>query len=69
MEFKVLVASCEEMVIDGKKRYKVYAVLPNGGIVRVRGISNPVKQAETLTVQVASKGDRYGFEPMLTVKF
>lgn len=67
MEFEITVASCEEMVIDGKKYYKVYAVLPNGGLVRIRGCRRPVKPQETLTVVVGSQGDKYGFAPMLTV--
>lgn len=69
MEFKVTVASCEEMTIDGKKYYKVFAVLPNGGLVRVRGFHHPVKPQEVVTVIVQSQGDKYGFSPMLTVKF
>lgn len=69
MEIKVTVVSCEEMVIDGKKYYKVYAVLPNGGLVRVRGFRNPVKPSEVVNTVLSSQGDRHGFEPMLTVKF
>ena len=69
MEFKATVVSCEELVIDGKKYYKVYAVLPNGGLFRIRGFRNPVKPQEVVNVEVKSQGDKHGFEPMLQIKF
>lgn len=67
MNFKVTVASCEKVTIDGKDYYKVFAVLPNGGLIRIRGCRTSVKAGSTLNVEVRSKGDKAGFEPMLTV--
>lgn len=69
MEFKATIVSCEEMNIEGKRYYKVYAVLPNGGLFRIRGFRNPVKAQEVVQVELKSGGDRKGFEPYLQVKF
>lgn len=69
MEIKVTIVSCEEMEIDGKKYYKVFAVLPNGSLVRIRGFRSPVKPQTVAEVELKSSGDKGGFSPYLQVKF
>lgn len=71
---KVTVVSCEEQVWkDGSKHYKTLAVLPNGGLVYIGGVRNPLKAQTVVEVEVLSTGDRSAynkasFVPYLNLK-